>query len=388
MTHTRGRPRAGTAVLRTAAVILLLVSSLVSVARAAPSASEVAQAEARAEALLDDVRDARAELATLTAKSAKIAGRLQLQQNEIDRIVADIDAAQTEVERLRDRADEISARLSDRAAEAYMAGPATAIESFMSSASIAELSDRIEFIDAVAQADATLATEASKARVLLEYRVEDLSKLRSAETEVLAGLEADNAALLESLDRQSSLLREIEQKEDEAAAYAKLLGREWRDYQESLLGAGGGSGGGIFRVCPVDQPRVLTDSFGAPRYVGGYHPHKGVDIMAPGGTPIRAPFDGYARNATNSIGGIAVIVEGGSGYVYNAHMSRLGQLGSVRAGDVIGYVGMTGASGAGVNHDHFEYHPKSLPSSWPASGYGYSIIDDAVNPYPLLVAAC
>ena len=39
-------------------------------------------------------------------------------------------------------------------------------------------------------------------------------------------------------------------------------------------------------------------------------------------------------------------------------------------------------------HDHFEFHPNVMPSSWPVSSYGYSIIEDAVNPYPLLVAAC
>jgi murein DD-endopeptidase MepM/ murein hydrolase activator NlpD len=61
---------------------------------------------------------------------------------------------------------------------------------------------------------------------------------------------------------------------------------------------------------------------------------------------------------------------------------------SPSAGTVIGYVGMSGASGAGVNHNHFEYHPSVPPSSWPASSYGYSIIDDAVNPYPLLGRVC
>ncbi|MEX0650507.1 MAG: hypothetical protein WD186_00580 [Actinomycetota bacterium] len=61
---------------------------------------------------------------------------------------------------------------------------------------------------------------------------------------------------------------------------------------------------------------------------------------------------------------------------------------TTQAGDIVGYVGMTGASGAGVNHNHFEYHPNVIPTSWPESAYGYSIIDDAVNPYPLLVSVC
>ena len=66
----------------------------------------------------------------------------------------------------------------------------------------------------------------------------------------------------------------------------------------------------MFKVCPVDQPRGFGDGFGAPRYVGGYHLHKGVDIVAPLGTPIRATFDGVASDATNIYGGKAVYVQG------------------------------------------------------------------------------
>ena len=69
-------------------------------------------------------------------------------------------------------------------------------------------------------------------------------------------------------------------------------------------------------------------------------------------------------------------------------MTSIAKLGPVQAGDVIGYVGSTGLAGGAVNHNHFEFHPNVMPTSWPASYYGYSIIDDAINPYPLLVAAC
>ena len=111
--------------------------------------------------------------------------------------------------------------------------------------------------------------------------------------------------------------------------------------------------------------------------------------MSPNGTPIVAPFDGYAHSDYNSLGGNVVFVSGAVGTVYNAHLSAYSSLsnGPVHAGDVIGYVGDTGDA-PGVFHDHFEFHPNVMPSSWPVSAYGYSIIEDAVNPYPLLVAAC
>jgi murein DD-endopeptidase MepM/ murein hydrolase activator NlpD len=101
------------------------------------------------------------------------------------------------------------------------------------------------------------------------------------------------------------------------------------------------------------------------------HIHQGDDVAAPLGSPIVAPFDGYATTGRSKLGGLEIRVWGEAGYVYNAHLSSVAPTGSVRAGDVIGYVGMTGdASGP---HDHIEWHPRDGP---------------AIDPYALLAAAC
>jgi murein DD-endopeptidase MepM/ murein hydrolase activator NlpD len=114
-----------------------------------------------------------------------------------------------------------------------------------------------------------------------------------------------------------------------------------------------------FAVCPVQGAVAIADDFGIwvhrSEKDGGDHVHQGNDMMAALGTPIVAPFDGTAVVATNKIGGLAVKVYGDYGYVYNAHLSRFGQLGAVETGDVIGYVGATGNTNA--SHDHFEWHP-------------------------------
>jgi murein DD-endopeptidase MepM/ murein hydrolase activator NlpD len=85
-----------------------------------------------------------------------------------------------------------------------------------------------------------------------------------------------------------------------------------------------------------------------------------------------------------------VYVYGADGYVYNAHLDHYSDLsnGSVHAGDVIGYVGNTGDAQGGITHDHFEWHPNVIPSNWPESPYGYSVIGTAVNPYPILSQVC
>ena len=113
----------------------------------------------------------------------------------------------------------------------------------------------------------------------------------------------------------------------------------------------------VFLLCPVDPPRHYIDDFGQPRYFGGFHRHQGIDIFAPGGTPVRAPFDGTATNSVSWAGGIQVYLHGKQGFVFNAHLTRIGKMGKVTAGTVIGYVGNTGDAQGGSTHDHFEWHP-------------------------------
>jgi peptidoglycan LD-endopeptidase LytH len=130
---------------------------------------------------------------------------------------------------------------------------------------------------------------------------------------------------------------------------------------------------GPFAFCPVDPPRHYRDDFGEPRYVGGYHRHEGIDIFAPLGTPIRAPFDGVAEVSDSWAGGLQLTLTGKRGFVFNAHLSRAGRTGKVRAGTVIGFVGNSGDARGGSTHDHFEWHPRGGP---------------AVDSYRLLNAVC
>lgn len=126
-------------------------------------------------------------------------------------------------------------------------------------------------------------------------------------------------------------------------------------------------------TCPVHGRGFFSRDFGAPRFAGGYHPHAGNDIFATEGTPIVSPFDGIAVMTPNELGGLAVKVYGRPGYVYNAHLTGYGKLGSVKAGAVIGFVGNTGDALGGPPHNHFEFHPGNGPP---------------VDPYPYLLAAC
>jgi murein DD-endopeptidase MepM/ murein hydrolase activator NlpD len=98
--------------------------------------------------------------------------------------------------------------------------------------------------------------------------------------------------------------------------------------------------------------------------------HKGVDITAPIGTPIRATADGIVTFAEmeNGFGRLVKINHGNGVETYYAHLSRFyvqpGQ--DIRRGELIGAVGTSGRVTA--PHLHYEVHLRGV----------------AVNPYRYL----
>jgi murein DD-endopeptidase MepM/ murein hydrolase activator NlpD len=337
---------------------------------------------------------AEGQLATLDASLAEALLLLEDATGRLEEVTANLQATRHERDAAEARVARIEQRLNERAAEVFMEGPASDVGFFLGATSLSDLSDRIEFVDVVQQEDADLAQQVLNVRnelLAAEDRLEALqaeAKRRYAKAQDLeARVQADLAAQQDVLaDVKSSLAGATADEKEAEKAYQKFLASQsYGSHSSVALPA---EWAGVFRVCPVAQPRGFGDGFGAPRYVGGYHLHKGVDIVAPMGTEIYATFDGVASDASNAYGGTAVYVAGKYGATYNAHMTSIAKLGPVQAGDVIGYVGSTGLAGGETNHNHFEFRPNVMPSSWPASYYGYSIIDDAINPYPLLVAAC
>ena len=124
---------------------------------------------------------------------------------------------------------------------------------------------------------------------------------------------------------------------------------------------------------PVQGRCGFTDSWQAPR--PGGRQHEGVDIIGARGLAIYAVADGVITKmltgGTLSGNSIRLTIADGT-YFFYAHLDGFaaglsaGQ--SVRAGQIIGYLGATGATS---NHLHFEVHPQG---------------GAAVNPYPIVKA--
>jgi murein DD-endopeptidase MepM/ murein hydrolase activator NlpD len=379
------------------AFVLALASLVTTVAFAAPSKQDVEDAKGRLQQIKDELAGVERRLAAKQEEANAKAAAVEEAQGLLEATQTELQRTRAELARVQARYDRIRERLNDRAVDAYMTGPVSGLDFVLGAESVAELTDRLVYADALAQADAELATEVANLRNELTALQVSLERQREREAIELAEKQQREQEVLRELADIERLLAKQESLLHEARRLYRKLHREREEFLERF---GGSTSGGpftgalpqpyneLFEYCPVEPPRGFGDGFGAPRYGGGYHLHKGVDIVAPMGTEIVAPFDGYAYRSYNGLGGSVVFVVGAHGTVYNAHLSGYSQnsSGSVSAGDVIGYVGSTGDSS--VPHDHFEFHPKVMPGNWPISAYGYSVIEDAVNPYPMLMQAC
>lgn len=186
---------------------------------------------------------------------------------------------------------------------------------------------------------------------------------RGRRQQLLTALEVDegvNAVLVAELGRQSDALS------------AQLRERQLRALRQMLPDAMSSF------LCPIAGPVAFINDWGFPR--SGGRTHEGTDLFADYGTPIVAIADGMVttmRVLDEGLGGLSVTYNVDGHRFYNAHLSAVAEGvrdgARVQAGDVIGYVGDTGNARGTPPHDHFGWYP-------PGGG--------AVNPYPLLSAAC
>jgi peptidoglycan LD-endopeptidase LytH len=388
------------------AALLVLVSVVATAAGAAPPSKEdVERAKHRLHVIEGALAQIQSQFAATQLRLNDAATTVENQEIALEKVTTDLLRTEARLERARARYDKVRERLNERAVTAYMTGPASNIDFLLDAQSVSDLTDRLAYVDALAQSDAELSVAVANQRNLLaaaEATLADQQALALRELDRARSQKAEVAAIF---DQQQALLDEQQRLESAAESTFKEKKAGYAKWLAQQQAAGGQTMGGrvwdggdlpepynhVLDACPVDQPRGFGDGFGAPRYAGGYHLHKGVDLVAPAGTSIRAAFDGYAYTSSNTLGGRVVFVVGQYGKVYNAHLSAYtgNSNGRVSAGDVIGYVGDTGDA-AGLPHDHFEFHPNVMPAagSWPKSYYGFSVIEDAINPYPLLVQAC
>jgi len=111
--------------------------------------------------------------------------------------------------------------------------------------------------------------------------------------------------------------------------------------------------------------------------------HRGVDITAPTGTPVRSAADGVVLHANVMSGyGKVVIVDHGNGFeTYYAHLSRFAVVAGqeIRQGELVGAVGSTGRTTA--PHLHYEVRRYGNPQN-PAHFLGQTRVAQVRREFP------
>ncbi len=312
-------------------------------------------------------------------------------RSELDRIAQQWQAAEAQLAQARDAADAatariaelehalvgVRARLNERAAQLYMAGGSEPMVALLTSSSITEATDRLQYASAIAQRDTDLATSVSAQAQELEWRRAQLAGAVALQGAAAASLKAQEAAISARVADYQARVSDLQRRL--AAEQAPPSPSPGGAQSQSAGGppAGGPppvSGSGWLQTCPVHGATSFVDSFGDPR--PGGRTHEGIDLIAAYGTPVVATAPGTVHRTSSSTGGYGTVLflDSTADWTFSTHFSSYAGPGDgahVSAGETIGLVGSTGDTN--VNHLHFEYHP----------GGGA-----AVDPYTALLSVC
>jgi cell wall-associated NlpC family hydrolase len=258
----------GRSAARVAVAALIVLPALV--AGVAPSAAAPSRRE---------VEQARARLAALEREIEILQEEFLAQKVELDQLRAELASLREEKADAEEEAAAYRAELEARAVEAFT-GSGSQLDLLLGAQSLQDLSDRVEFMGALAQSDADLATKAEAAGARAEVAAEQL-------TGKIAEEQAKKDALQGQLDR-------IRAKADEARELYQELDRDYRDWlaaqraaeeaaQQQIENGGSPVGGGGGFVPPPDATKAqiaiaaAESVIGTPYVFGGADPDVGFD---------------------------------------------------------------------------------------------------------------
>jgi murein DD-endopeptidase MepM/ murein hydrolase activator NlpD len=334
---------------------------LLTVAGALALPGSVAHAAERAEGAAPGGRDpvalAAQRLEAIRAEATDISGRISAAETQQAQLEAEIADAEAKIPALRDKASELRSQVKARAAELYVRrGGSAAFESTMAAENTEDGLRAAHLTDAIGEQDLAAATDLRETAAKLAVREAELEAQRAALEKTIGELAPLNDQLQKKLEIASDLYDKVH------ALVVEGAPKHGSDVSTTAT------------VCPVKGVVVFTDDFGELR-AGGLHP--GIDMGALPETPVVAVADGVWRHDVGGAGGNGAWLTGLDNVsYYYAHFSRYSDApeGLVKAGDVIGHVGMTGnATGP---HLHFEIHP-GKPGEKPP-----------VDPFATLLALC
>ena len=376
---------------------LVATASLATTAAAnPPSAQEVETAKDRVAQLAREV--ARAATTTRRDQPPRQPGRRGWTVSRAGWSGSPAELLRTQLSLLqaRERYDAIVTLLNERARTLFMEGPGSELEFLLGASSFTDLTDRLEYVNVVATNDADLATEVQNTKNVLSAKEGNLESLQGAQQAVVGRSgRSDRRSRSSSSRRPRSSTRSPRRKwkprswprsstrSDRRRSSAVLRMRHaalaGRDAVRLAGHARGLPGRPAARVRRRVRCSPLRRRLSPPR---GRRHHG-----AAGHADLRDVR--RLRDQTQRLGGTAVNVHGRGRATLQRAPDVDSELDRAGAGGRRHRVrGEHGRSPAASTTTTSSSTRTSIPSGWPASYYGYTVIGDALNPYPLLVDAC
>ncbi len=316
----------------------------------------------------------KANLESTMAQITKLDDEAELiraELNEIDRIISEADAKiaekEAEIAEYERQIAESDAEFCARLRTMDESNTAGYIDLLVNAKSISDFVSRVETIREITEFDQGIINRMIALKDGVEASKNEIVAYRNEQQEARNLVQQKQNALDAKIAEKTSYMKQLESDIEKYDSLYKAAAQEEERLKQSIASTsskGNTSGGqrivysgGAF-CWPAPSYTYISSEFGYrihPVY-GTKKYHSGMDIAAPGGSPILAAADGTVRFAGWNGGyGYCVIIDHGSGIqTLYGHSSKLlvsaGQ--SVSRGQKIALVGTTGTSTG--NHLHFE----------------------------------
>jgi len=347
--------------------------------------ARIAEAQRKAQALSAQIDSVSSRIQRLEGRVGDVSARLTtlesdlaLHQRKLDRLTVLFRLETKRYLFLRRQYSLALARLNARVVAVYEQGNVDSVDVILGASNLADLVDRLDYVNQVGAADERIATSVGRAKEAARAAREATRKLRGvvagetravrARTEQVRAIRNELVSSRQQLVAARSTKRvslvKVRASEREEVSEAQALeqvsaalGAQIQAAQSASSYSPPASRSASGFIWPVSGP--VTSPFG----MRWGRMHTGIDIGVPYGTPIRAAASGQVIYAGWMDGyGNLVFIDHGRGISTGyAHQSSIavsnGQ--AVTQGQVIGYVGCTGHCFG--PHLHFEVRVNGTP---------------------------
>lgn len=346
--------------------------------------NEKSALQGKIDELQNDVDQKQAYLDSVNSYIATVESKIMACENLLSTYQAEIDECNDDIAEKEDELKENKELFKRRVRSIYMSGSNTSMSLLLGSDQFADYLSMSQFTQGLANYDSALMKKINNSVKKINKQIKKKNDAIKEQEEVKKTLAADRAdlqvqqgkasdAVNEVNKSKAELQAELNQVEANIAALESSIQAAYEAARQAALNSDIQYTGEGF-AWPLPGYSMITSGFGMrydPYYMC-YRGHNGLDIAGAGiaGKPIIASANGtvIATMPTSASGGYGNYVIISHGFIngqlvttHYAHMMSFGvsQGQTVKQGDVVGYVGTTGASTG--YHLHFEVRVDNVP---------------------------